>query len=94
MINNKVKVIFRKNKDDEVIAFLPELPANYGNIMSYMHIGQHGESSYQFYLTTKKTNKEEYEGLLSELQRIYNDCKLVVKQKLLYGDLTDKAWKM
>lgn len=43
---NKIKVILRKNKDGDMIAFLPEIPANYGNIMSYMHIGQHGEASY------------------------------------------------
>lgn len=90
---NKIKVILRKNKDGDIIAFLPEIPANYGNIMSYIHIGQHGEASYQFYLTTKKANEKEYKNLLSELRRIYNDCKLVVKQKLHYNDLTDKAWK-
>ena len=35
----KVKVIFRKNGND-ILAFLPEIRVNYGNIMSYMHIGQ------------------------------------------------------
>lgn len=43
---DKVKVIFRKNKHNDVIAFFPEESANYGNIMSYIHIGQHGEASY------------------------------------------------
>lgn len=33
---DKVKVIFRKNKYNDVIAFFPEESANYGNIMSYM----------------------------------------------------------
>lgn len=90
---NKIKVIFRKNKDGDIIAFFPETHAIYGNIMTYMHIGQHGEGSYEFYTTTEKANEEEYKDLLSELRQIYNDCKLVVKQKLHYNDLTDKAWK-
>ena len=46
---DKVKVIFRKDKEGNIIAFLPELRVNRGNIMSYMHIGQHSEASYQFY---------------------------------------------
>ena len=52
----KVKVIFRKNKDGEVIAFFPEFHVQRGNIMSYMHIGQHGEASLDFYYSTKKAN--------------------------------------
>lgn len=89
----KVKVIFRKNKEGDVIAFLPELRVNKGNIMSYMHIGQHGEASYQFYAETKKANETEYNSLLEELKRIYDDCILVVKQKLCYDDLVNKAWQ-
>lgn len=50
---DKVKVIFRKNKHNDVIAFFPEVRVNYGNIMSYMHTGQHSEASYEFYLTTR-----------------------------------------
>ena len=90
---DKVKVIFRKNKYNDVIAFFPEARVNYGNIMSYMHIGQHGEASYEFYLTTRKANKNEYTDLFAELRKIYDDCELVVKQKINYNDLRDKAWK-
>ena len=94
----KVKVIFRKaknpyTKEYEVIAFFPELNANYGNILSYMHIGQHGEASLEFYWETKKAPVEEYKPLLNELNGIYDDCILEVKQKLYYKDLCDKAWK-
>lgn len=40
----KVKVIFRKEKNPytneyEIIAFMPELPANYGRIVCYAHMG-------------------------------------------------------
>ena len=87
----KVKVIFRK-KDGKVIAFFPEFHVQYGNIMSYMHIGQHGEASLDFYYSTAKANAQEYELLFNELKTIYNDCVLVVKQKLNYKDLLT-AWK-
>lgn len=89
----KVKVIFRKTKDNEIIAFMPEASVNYGNILSYMHIGQHSEASLEFYWTTKKATEEEYKPLLNELNGIYDDCTLIVKQKLNHNDLTNKAWK-
>ena len=90
---DKVKVIFRKDKEGNIIAFLPELRVNHGNIMSYMHIGQHNEASYRFYAETKKVNKTEYNPLLDELKSIYDDCILVVKQRLRYDDLVNKAWQ-
>lgn len=90
---DKVKVIFRKNKNNDVIAFFPEVRVNYGNIMSYMHICQHDEASYEFYLTTCKANENEYDALFAELREIYDDCELVVKQRINYNDLRDKAWK-
>lgn len=94
---DKVKIIFRKAKNPytnkyEIVAFMPELPANYGRILSYMHIGQHGEADLGFYHETKKATAEEYNPLLKELKSIYDDCILVVKQKLYYKDLY-KAWK-
>ena len=88
-----LKVIFRKDKDGEIIAFLPEIKVRHGNIMSYMHIGQHGEASYDYYVQdTNKAAPKEYKVLLDELNGIYSDCKLIVKQKLHYNDLI-KAWK-
>lgn len=90
---DKVKVIFRKDKEGNIIAFLPELRVNHGNIMSYMHIGQHGEASLEFYLTTRKANENEYADLFAELRGIYDDCELVVKQRINYNDLRNKAWK-
>lgn len=94
----KVKVIFRKSKNPytneyEVVAFFPEIEANHGRILSYMHIGQHGEADLGFYHETKKTTEAEYEPLLEELKTVYDDCELVVKQKINYDDLR-KAWKL
>ena len=90
---DKIKVIFRKDKEGNVIAFLPELRVNHGNITSYMHIGQHSEASYQFYAETKKADESEYNSLLNELKSIYDGCILVVRQRLCYDDLVYKAWR-
>lgn len=45
------RVILRRYKTfpHEVIAFLPDVPANPGYCMSYQHVGQHGEASRDFY---------------------------------------------
>ena len=93
LIMEKVKVIFRKTKSGEVIAFFPEFHVQRGNIMSHMHIGQHGEASLDFYYSTKKANAQEYEPLLNELKVVYDDCILTVRQKLSYKNLLI-AWKM
>ena len=93
----KVKVIFRKEKnpyanDYDVIAFMPELKANYGKIVCYAHMGQHSEADLEYYQNTIKANETEYKPLLNELNGIYNDCELVVKRKINYKDLRN-AWK-
>lgn len=88
----KIKVIFKKTTDGEIIAFMPQLKANYGKIVSYMHIGQHSEASVEFYWDTKQATETEYKPLLNELSGIYNDCILVVKRKIYYKDLYE-AWK-
>lgn len=92
----KIKVIFRKfinpyTNKYEIEAFFPELPANYGNILCYAHIGQHSEASYEYYKSTQTANPKEYAELLEELKNIYNDVKIVVKQRIYYCDLL-KAW--
>lgn len=92
----KVKVIFRKvknpyTKECEIVAFFSEASANYGRILSYMHIGQHSEADLEFYQSTKKATEAEYKPLLEELKAIYDDCELMVKQKINYKDLR-KAW--
>ena len=94
----KVKVIFRKAKNPfthkyETVAFFPEATVNYGNILSYMHMGQHSEASVEFYWTTKKATEAEYKPLLEELKAIYDDCELVVKRKIYHGDLK-MAWRI
>lgn len=90
---DKLKVIYRKGAGGEVVAFLPELPANYGKIVCYAHIGQHSEASIEYYHGTKTALPSEYEPLNDELKRIYSDVELSIKRRLTYGDLTEKAWR-
>lgn len=89
----KLKVIYRKDSDGKVTAFMPELPANYGKIVCYAHMGQHSEASIEYYHSTETALPSEYEPLHKELKAIYNDYELSVKRRLTYSDLTDKAWR-
>lgn len=68
-----LKVIFRVWKDTgDVIAFLPEVEANPGQIMSYMHVGQHGEADYFHCLkVTRPASNAEAQPLARELHQIY-----------------------
>lgn len=70
-INPTIKVIFRKYKNEHtgeynIIAFFPE-SYNYGDVMSYEHIGQHSEASIMFYRETKPASLNEYLPLYQEL---------------------------
>jgi hypothetical protein len=80
-----MKVIFRKFKKDcngsryplseDIIAFLPEIKeVNPSMMMSYMHIGQHGEADYYGLLRdTVLASQVEYMPLLKELEGIYGE---------------------
>ena len=82
-----MKVIFRKFKQgNDIIAFFPEqygFPnCNKYMMMSYMHIGQHGEADYEGCVMVSKLAKpEEYADLLSELKRIYHDETITVVKR-------------
>lgn len=91
-ITEKLKVIYRKTNDGEVIAFMPELPANYGKIVCYAHIGQHSEATLEYYQSTRSAKPAEYIALHTELKSIYNDVELDVKRRMYYTDLTDN-WR-
>jgi hypothetical protein len=67
-MTNIDRVIFRKFKDGQVIAWLPDVEANPGCCMSYMHIGQHGEGNYP--ADTVPADPKEYSELKAELTRI------------------------
>lgn len=86
------KVIFRKDKETKnIIAFFPQFTANYGNIVCYQHVGQHGEASYDFYKDTLKATQNEYNDLLVELeQQGYDDLR--VTTRLYYEELIEN-WR-
>ena len=97
MTKEKLQVIFRMvynpyTKRHECEAFLPETPVRYGRIGNYAHIGQHSEASLEYYWKSKKASPEQYAELYKELQRIYDDVILVIKQRLNY-DILRKNWQ-
>lgn len=76
----KTKVVFRKFNDgenDDIIAVFPEEEYGNGNpldVMSYMHIGQHGACNLSCMReSTIPANPEEYRDLMAELRSVgYN----------------------
>ena len=81
---NKTDVIFKitPGPKKEVIAFLPDIPANPGNLMSYMHVGQHGEASLDFYLECKPAKPEQYHDLKLELEGIGYELNIIKRRRL------------
>jgi len=68
-------VTFRKFTDGDVIALFPDLPTGQetdGNqfIMSYMHIGQHGDAHSSFIADLTPATADEYSDLKAELTSI------------------------
>lgn len=79
-METKERVIFRKWRSGDVIAWLPDNPANRGMVDAYEHIGQHGEGDYYGCLAaTKLASPEEYADLLNELTGIGYDLRVVKK---------------
>lgn len=72
------KVIYRKFKDGDIIALFPEIESDpMGNILSYMHVGQHGSANIGIVYQTKPATPEEYAKLHKELINIgYDDLNI------------------
>ena len=70
----KDRVIFRKFPDGEIIALFPNLVCDYyGNIISYMHVGQHAAAAVGIVKDTKPASPKEFAPLYNELKKIgYN----------------------
>lgn len=68
----KTIVVFRRYKDGQIIALMPELPWDQRNhCTSYMNIGQHGGAAYYGVIAqTKPAQPAEYAPLLRELESI------------------------
>lgn len=81
--NFVTEVIFRKFEDGEVIALFPYNVENYnGDIVSYMHVGQHECVDYNHVVNKTKliTNPEEYKELKNELENIGYNLKVIRKR--------------
>lgn len=91
----KLKILLKYTPDGTPIAFFPELPAKFGHIVSYMKLGQHGESSFAFSTQCKpsKGNEPDIKELYRELVNRYDDCSLTITKRIQHSDLTNKAWK-
>jgi len=78
----KTVAIFRRYKNDStIIALFPyEEWDNYGNCVSYMHVGQHGGADYTGLLhNTVLAKPNEYKALKKELESLgYN---LIVRKR-------------
>lgn len=87
-----VKVIFRKyrNKEGEVIAVFPQIPADsYGYMMQcYVHNGQHVSADYGHILNkTRRATPEEYAPLKREMESAPFNYRLTVALKSGQGDV-------
>ena len=93
------KVIFKmarysayKMPGEECIAFFPGAPANPGNIMSYVHCGQHGEADYGFFLQNcRPCTEKEYRPLKRELEENFG-YRLKVVKRITKKD-REEAWR-
>lgn len=73
-INGKYKevVIFRKNRDGDIIALFPGVKSDPTGkfCMSYEHVGQHGGADYNWVVSTSQlATPKEYKKLYQELLR-------------------------
>jgi len=92
------KVIFKMARYDdgslgkEVLAFFPGASANPGNVMSYAHVGQHGEASYDFYLKNcRPCSEKEYRPLKKELENLFG-YRFKIMKRMTRKDL-EEAWR-
>jgi hypothetical protein len=87
----KQKVVYRYWQK-EVIALLPGIRANFGNIVIYAHIGQHSEADSFITRAGRLATPEEYGPLHKELSARYDDCTLVIQKRVQHADLL-ASWK-
>ena len=73
-METKTKVFFKKSMtegfENTVTAFFPDAKVNPNMILSYEHIGQHGEASIEFCRECIEANPAEYAELKNELEKL------------------------
>lgn len=94
----KIKVIFRLVHNPyvssgwEVEVFFPEFSANYGMIQCYSAVDGWCEASVEYYQNnTCAAHPDDYAELLESLRE--DDTELLVRKRMDWNDLRDKAWK-
>lgn len=92
MSGNAIRAVFRKDRHcGDVIAFLPDMEANEGNIMSYGHNGQHGEATYSYYLDEcEDCTADEFVDLKREIEGLFH-CDIEVVDAVSKEDVV-KIW--
>ena len=83
-----VKAIAKTCKTGEDVLFIIDAPANYGNLLSYMIVGQHGEASLEFYHDCKPCKSPK--KIVKHYENLYN-CKVKLYNRLVYSTLC-KIW--
>lgn len=63
----ETRVIFKMYRN-ECVAFLLDCPARYPYVLSYMHVGQHGEATMEFFHECKLAPESIFEDLREELE--------------------------
>lgn len=72
-----VNVSFRKFPAGDTIAFISGYHCNRGYVMSYQHVGQHGEADEDLQYELEPASPAEYADLLKELTNIGYDVTIV-----------------
>ena len=81
--NFKTEMIFRKEKNGDILAVFPYEPYNdTHNVMAcYVHVGQHGGCHFDYALKeTKPAKPEEYADLYKELESLGYNIKVVKRR--------------
>jgi hypothetical protein len=76
---HKTAVQFRKLKG-EIIAVFPYEIQSRTNVLSYAHIGQHSEASWQINSFTRPASPSEYSDLKTELESIGYNLDVIQKR--------------
>ena len=76
MNTEQTRVIFRKWSNGDILALFPDIQ-DWEYVMSYEHVGQHGNADYDGCIgQTKPATPDEYQSLAAELTAIGYDLQV------------------
>jgi len=78
----KTDVIFRKEKENNIIAIFPYVLWNLsGDVTCYAHVGQHGAADYNYCLQKSKlASPDEFKDLFTELESLGYNLNIIKKR--------------